>query len=167
MKQNLPWLIRLPSQFSAVKCPYCSNAASSVVDSRDTSDGRIRRRRECLKCCKRFTTYEGVELEELYVIKRDASREPFERPKLAAGILRAGAKRPVAREAIDKIVDAVEQRLRKSPKREIQTAKIGQMVMERLRKVDQVAYVRFASVYESFIDIKSFEKALRTLKKKK
>lgn len=150
-----------------MKCPYCPHAASAVVDSRDTTDGRIRRRRECLKCRKRFTTYEGVELEELYVIKRDVSREQFDRHKLAAGILRACAKRPVPREAIDKIVDAVEQRLRKSPKREIPTSRIGEMVMERLRKVDQVAYVRFASVYESFIDIKSFEKALRTLKKGK
>lgn len=150
-----------------MKCPYCSNAASSVVDSRDTTDGRIRRRRECLKCQKRFTTYEGVELEELYVIKRSRGREPFDRHKLAAGIMRACAKRPVPREAIDKIVDAVEQRLRKSPKREILTSRIGEMVMERLRKVDQVAYVRFASVYESFTDIKSFEKALRTLKEKK
>ncbi len=150
-----------------MKCPYCSNATSSVVDSRDTTDGRIRRRRECLKCQKRFTTYEGVELDELYVIKRDASREQFERPKLAAGILRACAKRPVSREAIDRIVDAVEQRLRKSPKHEMLTSRIGEMVMERLRKVDQVAYVRFASVYESFIDVASFEKALRTLKTKK
>ena len=150
-----------------MKCPYCSHAASAVVDSRDTSDGRIRRRRECLKCAKRFTTYESLELEELYVIKRDSSREPFERHKLEAGILRACAKRPVPREAIERIVDAVEQRLRKSPKHEVATAKVGQMVMERLRKVDQVAYIRFASVYESFIDVDSFEKALRALKEKK
>ncbi len=148
-----------------MKCPFCPHAVSQVIDSRDTSDGRIRRRRACLHCDRRFTTYEEMELDELYVIKRDASREPFDRHKLTAGILRACVKRPLERSAVEKIVDSVEQRLRKSPKREIETAKIGQMVMERLRKVDQVAYIRFASVYESFIDIASFEKALRTLKK--
>ena len=150
-----------------MKCPYCAHAQSSVIDSRDTSDLRIRRRRECLSCKRRFTTYEGVELEELYVIKRDGSREPFERRKLEAGVMRACVKRPVPRDSVDKIVEAVEQRVRKNPRHEISTSKIGQMVMERLRKVDQVAYVRFASVYESFTDIESFEAALRTLKEKK
>ncbi len=149
-----------------MKCPFCAHAGSQVLDSRDTSDGRIRRRRVCDSCERRFTTYEEVELEELYVIKRAGGREPFERHKLSAGILRACVKRPLERSAVEKIVDGVEQRLRKSPKREIATAKIGQMVMERLRKVDQVAYIRFASVYESFTDVASFEKALRTLKKR-
>jgi len=137
-----------------------------VLDSRDSSDSRIRRRRECLSCKRRFTTYETMELEELYVIKRAGGREPFDRHKLAAGILRACVKRPVSREVVDKIVESVEQRLRKSPKHEVPTARIGQMVMERLRKVDQVAYIRFASVYESFTDLASFDSVLRSLKKK-
>ena len=106
-----------------------------------------------------------MELDELYVIKRSGGREPFDRHKLTAGILRACVKRPLERSAVEKIVEGVEQRLRKSPKREMTTSKIGQLVMERLRKVDQVAYIRFASVYESFIDVASFEKALRNLKK--
>ncbi|VVB57583.1 Transcriptional repressor NrdR [uncultured archaeon] len=148
-----------------MKCPFCAHVGSQVIDSRDTSDGRIRRRRVCDGCSRRFTTYEEMELDELYVVKRDGSREPFDKHKLTAGILRACVKRPLSRETVEKIVGSVEQRLRKSPKREMATARIGELVMERLRKVDQVAYIRFASVYESFTDIASFEKALRKLKK--
>ncbi len=147
-----------------MKCPYCTHAASKVVDSRDTSDFRIRRRRECLKCEKRFTTYEDVQLEEITIIKKDGRREPFDRNKLLSGIQRACEKRPVPRPTIEKVVEQVEQRLRKSPGLEVSTAKIGELVMERLRKVDQVAYIRFASVYRSFTDIDSFEKALRALR---
>jgi transcriptional repressor NrdR len=149
-----------------MKCPFCSNLGSKVLDSRVTSDGRIRRRRICESCSRRFTTYEKVELDEIYVIKRSGGRELFDRHKLQQGIMRACVKRPVSREAVDKIVDFVEQKVRKSPKREMSTKRIGQIVMERLRKVDQVAYIRFASVYESFTDIASFEKALRMLKRK-
>ena len=149
-----------------MKCPFCAHSDSQVLDSRDSSDSRIRRRRECLSCKRRFTTYETIELEELYVVKRDGSREPFDKHKLAAGILRACVKRPVSREQVDKIVESVEHHLRKSPKHEVSTARIGQMVMERLRKVDQVAYIRFASVYESFTDLASFDSVLRSLKKK-
>jgi transcriptional repressor NrdR len=149
-----------------MKCPFCSNLGSKVLDSRVTSDGRIRRRRICESCNRRFTTYEKVELDEIYVIKRSGGRELFDRHKLQQGIMRACVKRPVSREAVDKIVDFVEQKVRKSPKREMSTKRIGQIVMERLRKVDQVAYIRFASVYESFTDIASFEKALRMLKRK-
>lgn len=150
-----------------MKCPFCSRPDSQVIDSRDSSDSRIRRRRECLSCKRRFTTYESIEQQELYVIKRAGGREPFDRHKLAAGILRACVKRPVSREQVDKIVDLVEQRMRKNPKHELPTAQVGRMVMERLRKVDQVAYIRFASVYESFTDLASFEQAMRALKSKK
>lgn len=148
-----------------MKCPFCAHPESSVVDSRDSSDAAVRRRRECAKCGQRFTTYEEIELADLYVIKRDGSREPFDRRKLEQGVTRACVKRPVSRESVEKILDYVEQRLRKSPKREVSTARIGHMVMDRLRRVDQVAYIRFASVYESFTDVASFEKVLRQLKK--
>ncbi|MFH1095218.1 MAG: transcriptional regulator NrdR [Candidatus Micrarchaeota archaeon] len=148
-----------------MKCPFCANAQSKVVDSRDTSDFRIRRRRECLKCAKRFTTFEDVQLEEITVIKKDGRREPFDRNKLLAGLMRACEKRPVPRSVVEKIVEAVEQRLRKRPRTEVPTTLIGELVMERLKKADQVAYIRFASVYRSFTDIDSFEKALHALKK--
>lgn len=150
-----------------MKCPFCSDPASKVVDSRDTSDFRIRRRRECLKCEKRFTTFEDVELEEISVIKKDGRREPFDRNKLLAGISRACVKRPVPRQTIEKIVESVEQKLRKLSGREVSATKIGELVMDRLKKADQVAYIRFASVYRSFTDVESFEKALRALKSRK
>ncbi len=148
-----------------MRCPFCAHAQSKVVDSRDTSDFRIRRRRECLKCAKRFTTFEDVQLEEITVIKKDGRREPFDRNKLLAGLMRACEKRPVPRLVVEKIVEAVEQRLRKRPHKEVPTTLIGELVMERLKKADQVAYIRFASVYRSFTDIDSFEKALHALKK--
>ncbi len=148
-----------------MKCPFCSSPDSQVVDSRDTSDFRIRRRRQCEKCKKRFTTYEDVQLEELVVIKKDGRREPFDKNKLLTGISRACIKRPVPQEKIAQIVDWVEAKLRKMSKPEVPAAKVGELVMERLQKVDGVAYIRFASVYRSFTDLESFEKALRTLKK--
>lgn len=150
-----------------MKCPFCGASSSSVVDSRDTSDFRIRRRRQCEKCHKRFTTYEDVQLEELTVIKKDGRREPFDRNKLLTGIARACIKRPVPHEKIVAVVDAVEAKLRRLAKPEIPAEKIGELVMERLQKTDQVAYIRFASVYRSFTDIDSFEKALRALKHSK
>jgi len=150
-----------------MKCPYCSHRESDVVDSRDTDDCRIRRRRECAKCRRRFTTYEEVDKEDIFVIKKDGRREKFDRHKLLAGLGKSCEKRPVSRERIEEMANWVEGKLRKGGKREIATDAIGELVMERLRKVDDVAYIRFASVYRSFTDIDSFEDALRKLKRKK
>ncbi|MCX6770895.1 MAG: transcriptional regulator NrdR [Candidatus Micrarchaeota archaeon] len=150
-----------------MRCPYCSHTETDVVDSRDTDDMRIRRRRECAKCRRRFTTYEEVDKEDIFVIKKDGRREKFDRHKLMAGLERSCEKRPVSREQIEEMANWVEGKLRKSGKKEIETNGIGELVMERLRKVDDVAYIRFASVYRSFTDIDSFEDALRKLKRKK
>jgi len=150
-----------------MRCPYCSHTESDVVDSRDTDDYRIRRRRECAKCKRRFTTYEEVDKEDIFVIKKDGRREKFDRHKLMSGLERSCEKRPVSREQIEEMANWVEGKLRKSGKKEIATDAIGELVMERLRKVDDVAYIRFASVYRSFTDIDSFEDALRKLKRKK
>ena len=150
-----------------MRCPYCSHSETDVVDSRDTDDHRIRRRRECAKCRRRFTTYEGVEKEDLFVIKKDGRREKFDRHKLLSGFEKSCEKRPVPREQIEEMANFVEGKLRKSGKKEIATSEIGELVMERLHKVDDVAYIRFASVYRSFTDIDSFEDALRKLKRKK
>ena len=150
-----------------MRCPYCSHTETDVVDSRDTDDMRIRRRRECAKCKRRFTTYEEVDKEDIFVIKKDGRREKFDRHKLMSGLERSCEKRPVSREQIEEMANWVEGKLRKSGKKEIATDAIGELVMERLRKVDDVAYIRFASVYRSFTDIDSFEDALRKLKRKK
>ena len=150
-----------------MRCPYCSHAKTDVVDSRDTDDFRVRRRRECAKCSRRFTTYEEVDKEDIFVIKKDGRREKFDRHKLLTGIEKSCEKRPVSREQIEGMANWVEGRLRKGGKKEIATNAIGELVMERLRKVDDVAYIRFASVYRSFTDIDSFEDALRKLKRKK
>ena len=150
-----------------MRCPYCSHTETDVVDSRDTDDYRIRRRRECAKCKRRFTTYEEVDKEDIFVIKKDGRREKFDRHKLMSGLERSCEKRPVSREQIEEMANWVEGKLRKSGKKEIATDAIGELVMERLRKVDDVAYIRFASVYRSFTDIDSFEDALRKLKRKK
>ncbi|MFA5930516.1 MAG: transcriptional regulator NrdR [Candidatus Micrarchaeia archaeon] len=150
-----------------MRCPYCAHSESDVVDSRDTDDFRIRRRRECAKCRRRFTTYEEVDKEDIFVIKKDGRREKFDRHKLMSGLERSCEKRPVSREQIEEMANWVEGKLRKSGKKEIATDAIGELVMERLRKVDDVAYIRFASVYRSFTDIDSFEDALRKLKRKK
>ena len=129
-----------------MKCPYCGCEESKVIDSRPTDDGeRIRRRRECLKCGKRFTTYEMVESFPLMVIKRDETREPFNREKLRSGIMRACEKRPVSVGSIDKIVDSIERKLQKSFDREVPSNVIGEYAMEMLKETDEVAYVRFAS----------------------
>ncbi|MFA6214736.1 MAG: transcriptional regulator NrdR [Candidatus Micrarchaeia archaeon] len=150
-----------------MRCPYCSHSESDVVDSRDTDDFRIRRRRECSKCKRRFTTYEEVDKEDIFVIKKDGRREKFDRKKLLGGLEKSCEKRPVSREQIEEMANWVEGRIRKAGKKEIATNEIGELVMERLRKVDDVAYIRFASVYRSFADVESFEQALRHLKKKK
>lgn len=140
-----------------MKCPYCSYLESKVIDSRPAEEGStIRRRRECLSCQKRFTTYEIVERVPLIVVKRDGSRQSFDKSKLINGVVRACEKRPVAMAQIEKIADDIEQELQGSLEREIDTQEIGEMVMSRLKDVDEVAYVRFASVYRSFKDINTF-----------
>ena len=147
-----------------MKCPYCGCEESKVIDSRPTDDGeRIRRRRECLKCGKRFTTYEMVESFPLMVIKRDETREPFNREKLRSGIMRACEKRPVSVGSIDKIVDSIERKLQKSFDREVPSNVIGEYAMEMLMETDEVAYVRFASVYRQFKDINTFMDELSKL----
>ena len=147
-----------------MKCPYCGCVESKVVDSRSADDGeRIRRRRECLRCGKRFTTYEMVESFPLMVIKRDESREPFDREKLRSGIMRACEKRPVSMGMIDKIVDSIERKLQNSFDREVTSNVIGEYAMEMLRETDEVAYVRFASVYRQFKDINTFMEELSKL----
>lgn len=149
-----------------MKCPYCTHNDSKVVDSRDAEDfGAIRRRRECLKCRKRFTTYERAELADLWVIKKDGTRERFERRKIEAGVFKACEKRPVTHEQISVLVDKVEMELRAKDSVDVKSSQIGELVMKYLRTQDKVAYVRFASVYRSFADIGSFERALKKLKK--
>ena len=147
-----------------MKCPYCGEIDSKVIDSRPADDGeRIRRRRECLVCQKRFTTYEIVETVPLMVVKKDKSREAFNRQKLLNGMMRACEKRPVSLAELERIADEIEQELQNSMEREISTEAIGEKVMERLRNVDQVAYVRFASVYRQFKDIDTFMTELNKL----
>ncbi|MEM4555124.1 MAG: transcriptional regulator NrdR [Candidatus Anstonellaceae archaeon] len=150
-----------------MKCPFCHYSETEVVDSRDTSDYRIRRRRECLKCKRRFTTYEEVEKEDIFVIKKDGRREKFDRHKLILGIQKACEKRPVSLEKINEIADKIESKIRRENSLEVKSSKIGELVMDQLRKIDEVAYVRFASVYRSFADIQSFEAVLKSLKKKR
>ena len=144
-----------------MKCPYCSFEESKVIDSRPTDEGeRIRRRRECLNCQKRFTTYEIIESLPIIVIKKDKSREPFNREKVLNGIMRACEKRPVSLDTIEKIVDDIEASISNSLDREVSTRKIGELIMDKLKNVDEVAYVRFASVYRQFKDINTLWKNL-------
>ncbi len=147
-----------------MKCPFCSFADSKVIDSRPADDGSsIRRRRECLACQKRFTTYEIVERLPLVVIKRDGSRQSFDKMKVLNGMIRACEKRPVAVQALERIADDIEHELQGALEREISTTEIGEMVMERLKDIDEVSYVRFASVYRSFKDINTFMEELTKL----
>lgn len=140
-----------------MKCPYCGEVESKVIDSRPTDDGeRIRRRRECLQCAKRFTTYEIVETVPLMVIKKDKSREAFNRQKLLNGLVRACEKRPVSYQMIDAAVDNIEQTMLNSYEREMTSDYIGELAMKELKAIDEVAYVRFASVYRQFSDIDTF-----------
>jgi transcriptional repressor NrdR len=143
-------------------CPYCSNPSSRVTDKRKSPEG-IRRRRECLKCKKRFTTYEKIEKGDLYIIKKDGKRERFDRKKLETGIEKAFEKRPVAKEKISKMIDEIEEKIRNKGKKEIKSSTIGELVMKKIKKLDNVAYIRFASVYRDFQDIKDFRKGLRDL----
>ena len=151
-----------------MKCPHCGYEESKVVDSRHSEDGlSIRRRRECLKCQKRFTTYETVEVLPIIVVKRDNSREPFDRNKIMNGMLRACEKRPVSTQALETIVEEIESKVQNSLEREVTTQSIGEMVMERLKPLDEVAYVRFASVYRQFKDIHSFMQELNKILEEK
>ncbi|MCQ4022617.1 MULTISPECIES: transcriptional regulator NrdR [unclassified Ruminococcus] len=151
-----------------MKCPYCGYEESKVIDSRPADDGeRIRRRRECLGCNKRFTTHEVIETVPIIVVKRDKSRETFDRNKLTAGILRACEKRPVSLDSIEQIVTDIETKLQNSLDREVTSKAIGEYVMEHLKNVDEVSYVRFASVYRQFKDINTFMEELNKLLQEK
>lgn len=147
-----------------MKCPFCSYEESKVIDSRPTDEGeRIRRRRECLNCQKRFTTYEVIESLPIIVIKKDKSREVFNREKLLNGLLRACEKRPVSLEDLEKLIDGIELSLQNSLDREVSSERIGELVMDGLKDIDEVAYVRFASVYRQFKDIGTFMTELNKL----
>lgn len=150
-----------------MRCPYCQASGSKVIDSRASEDDvSIRRRRECNSCKRRFTTYERIEEKPLMVIKRGGSRQVFDRNKLLNGLNRACEKRPVSLESIERMVSQIEADLRDGNDREVSTEIIGEMVMDRLRNLDEVAYVRFASVYRQFTDIDSFINTIDQLKKK-
>ena len=147
-----------------MKCPFCGCEESKVIDSRPTDEGqRIRRRRECLQCQKRFTTYEIIESLPIIVIKKDKSRETFNRDKLMTGLLRACEKRPVSFDTLDNMIDEIEVTIQNSLDREVSSERIGELVMDKLKKIDEVAYVRFASVYRQFKDINTFMNELNKL----
>lgn len=145
-----------------MRCTYCKAQNSRVLDSREAEEA-VRRRRECAKCGKRFTTYERVEKTDLAVIKKDGRREPFRIDKLKTGILKSCEKRPISRDKIDKLCEEIESRLKKRSKTEIPSAFIGDLVIKKLRNIDEIAYVRFASVYKEFKDIKELKKEVRGL----
>lgn len=150
-----------------MRCLFCGHMESRVIDSRSTEEGTtIRRRRECLECGKRFTTYEKIETIPMIVIKKDGTRETFDREKVLTGILRACEKRPVTLSDIEKLIDDIESKLYNMLEREVTSERIGEMVMERLKDVDDIAYVRFASVYRQFKDINSFMDELAKIIKK-
>ncbi len=150
-----------------MKCPYCSYEETQVIDTRETENlEATRRRRECLKCNKRFTTYERVEGADIVVVKKDGRRERFERQKLLNGILKACEKRPISLDKIEKLVDEVESDLRKRDSVEVESKIIGELAMKKLKSLDKVAYIRFASVYREFEDLDRFEEELERLQKK-
>lgn len=147
-----------------MRCPFCNYTESKVIDSRPTDEGtRIRRRRECLKCAKRFTTYEIIENLPIIVVKKDKSRETFDRDKLLNGMMRACEKRPVSIQTLEKAVDDIEASIQNSLDREVTSMRIGEYAMDKLKKIDEVAYVRFASVYRQFKDITSFRDEINKL----
>lgn len=149
-----------------MRCPFCGYEESKVIDSRSTDEGAtIRRRRECIKCAKRFTSYEKVETVPIMVIKKDKNREVFDRGKVLNGLMKACEKRPVSLETIEGIAEEIENVIYNSLEKEITSEKIGEMVMERLRKIDDVSYVRFASVYRQFKDINTFMTELNKILK--
>ena len=146
-----------------MKCPNCGYIDSKVVDSRPTEDSSIRRRRECLECHKRFTTYEAIEGQPVIIIKRDKSRQVFDRTKLLSGMLRACEKRPVSLETLENAIDEIESQLQNSLEKEVSSVCVGEMALEKLKTIDEIAYVRFASVYRDFKDIDSFMAELKQL----
>lgn len=153
------------SFITTVLCPYCGNNQTSVLESRDSEDGQVtRRRRECQKCAKRFTTYERVEVIDLKVVKKDGHLENFDREKIKRGILKACEKRPVEGEDIERIIDEIEMRLLNRKSTEVSSADIGRMVLTRLKKLDKVAYLRFASVFLEFASVKEFRRILKEIK---
>ncbi len=148
-----------------MKCPYCSSLEEKVVDSREGKDGVVvRRRRQCQQCLRRFTTYERIEEIHFMVVKKDGRREPFDRHKILAGLLKATQKRPVSVAQLEKIVDEIEARLAAKVEREMTAAEIGELIMERLHEIDEVAYVRFASVYRQFKDVSQFVEEVKGLR---
>jgi transcriptional repressor NrdR len=150
-----------------MKCPYCYSAETKVIDKRETEGLEVtRRRRECLKCTKRFTTYERVEMIDLIIIKKDDKREQYDRNKLKRGVMRACEKRPISHEKIERAIDNIEAKLRSYKKNEIRSETVGELVIKQLKKLDKVAYIRFASVYRDFTDVESFQKELKKLLKK-
>lgn len=147
-------------------CPFCSSESTRVVDKREGIGGKTtRRRRECQKCQRRFTTFERVETLDLLVIKKDGKREIFDRTKLRSGIIKSCEKRPVSAEDIERVIDEVEGELRKEAKDEVLSKKIGELVIRKLKKLDEIAYIRFASVYRQFADLSDFERELAKLSK--
>lgn len=151
-----------------MRCPFCDFAESKVIDSRESKNGlSIRRRRECLSCARRFTTYEKIEEIPYMVVKKDGQRQRFDSQKLLQGLLKACEKRPVPVSKLEEIVDDVEAKLQDRPEKEIEAAEIGQFVMKRLKDLDKVAYVRFASVYREFKDVLEFKKELEVLLKER
>ncbi len=147
-------------------CPFCAHEETRVVDKREGSDGKTtRRRRECQKCTRRFTTFERVETLDLLVVKKDNRREIFDRVKLRSGIIKACEKRPVSAQDIEKIIDEIEGELRKNNAQEVTSKKIGELVTKKLKRLDDIAYIRFASVYRQFADLSDFEKELAKLSK--
>jgi len=151
-----------------MRCPFCSHLESKVIDSRESKKGiSIRRRRECLGCDRRFTTYEKVEEIPYMIVKKDGSRQIFDRQKLLRGLLKACEKRPIPVAKFEEIVEEIESRLQERPEKEMKAAEIGALVMERLKDLDKVAYVRFASVYREFRDVLEFKQELETLLKEK
>ena len=147
-----------------MECPYCNNAETKVIDSRE-SEASVRRRRECLKCQKRFTTYERAEITDLIVVKKDGRREAFSRQKLLRGIIRSCEKTSVKINQIERVVDEIELELRRNDNIEIPSHEIGELVMSKLKQLSKIAYIRFASVYREFTDVDHFKKELRTLLK--
>ena len=148
-----------------MKCPYCGSLEEKVVDSREGKDGVVvRRRRQCQQCLRRFTTYERIEEIHFMVVKKDGRREPFDRQKIRAGLIKATQKRPVSVAQLEKIVDEIEARLGEKVEREMTAAEIGELIMERLHEIDEVAYVRFASVYRQFKDVSQFVEEVKGLR---
>lgn len=146
-----------------MKCPYCEGE-THVIDKRESSEFITRRRRECLKCKKRFTTYERIESKNVMILKKDKRREPFNRDKVKAGIIRACEKRPVSLDEIEKVVNEIEARLREEGTNEIPSKLVGELIMKKLKKLDKIAYIRFASVYRDFKDVDEFKDAIKEFK---